>query len=184
MSEGRFQLVFSTVLLLGTVWYAVEMASYPANAGRVPLIVALVSGAALVVQIIGQVRALRVRTSASEPATAPVVAAALPDDDPLAGAEERVQKVDNALSGYDTLLRLDRVRRWRLFAIVAFSILFYVSALMVGFVLTTGVLITLFLLVARERIITALAAGVVSAAAVYVLVVVVIGLPALDGYLF
>jgi hypothetical protein len=51
-------------------------------------------------------------------------------------------------------------------------------------VLTTGILITLFLLQARERMVTAVVAGAVSAAAVYALVVLVIGLPPLDGYLF
>lgn len=184
MSERRFQLLLSAVLLLGTVWYAFEVASYPANAGRVPLIVALVTGAALILQIIVQIRALRSPERAPEPQPVSTEAAALGDDDLLARAEERAKEVDNALSGYDTLLRLDRRRFMRFVAIASFSILFYFGALMAGFVLTTGVLITVFLVVARERVATALFAGVVSAAAVYVLVVLVIGLPALDGYLF
>ncbi len=187
MSERRFHLVLSAVLLLGTAWYAVRMASYPANAGRVPLIVAGVTGAALVAQMIGQVRALRAPadTSGPEPVpAAPVTTQALSPDDPLAHAEERVHEVDNALSGYDTLLRLDRTRRNRFAAIAVFSIVFYVSALMIGFVLTAGILITVFLLVAREKLLTALVAGLISAVAVYALVVVVIGMPALDGYLF
>jgi hypothetical protein len=182
MTERRFQLLFSAVLFAGTVWYAIVMASYPSTAGRVPVIVAAVTGAALVLQMVGQVRARR--APAPEPEPASVVTAVLPDDDPLATAEERVQEVDNALSGYDTLLRLDPIRRNRFIAIAAFSILFYVGALMVGFVLTTGVLITVFLLIARERWFTALIAGLVSAAGVYALVVLVIDLPALDGYLF
>lgn len=183
MSERQFQLLLSAVFLLGTVWYAFEVASYPANAGRIPLIVALVTAAALVLQIIGQVRALRSPERAPEPQPVSTEAAALADDD-LARAEERAKEVDNALSGYDTLLRLDRRRFMRFVAIASFSILFYFGALMAGFVLTTGVLITAFLVVARERVVTALLAGVISAAAVYVLVVLVIGLPALDGYLF
>jgi hypothetical protein len=79
---------------------------------------------------------------------------------------------------------MDRLRRFRFIAIAVFSVLFYVGALMIGFVLTTGILITAFLLVARERVVTALAAGLISAVAVYGLVVGVIDLPALDGYLF
>lgn len=182
MSERVFQLVFSAVLFLGTVWYALQMASYPSNAGRVPVIVAVVAAGALAVQMVVQVRALRAaRPPAPEPAPVPTV---LLDDDLLAKAEERAHEVDTALSGYDALLALDRVRRWRFLAIAAFSVLFYFCALAVGFVLTTGVLITLFLLVARERLVTALLAGVVSAAAVYALVVLVLELPALDGYLF
>jgi hypothetical protein len=183
MSEGRFQLGLSVALLLGTVWYAGVMASYPGNAGRVPLIVALVAAGALVAQIVGQVRALK----APEPAPVPVAAPAADDatdDDPLATAERRVQEVDEATEGFGVLLALDRVRRRRFIEIAVFSVLFYVGALMIGFVLTTGVLITGFLLVARERLVTALAAGLLSAAAVYGLVVLVIGLPALDGYLF
>ena len=178
MSERVFQLVLSLVLLLGTVWYAIQMASYPANAGRVPFIVAVVAAGALVVQILVQVRDLR--GPAPEPAS--VVTTVPPD--PLATAEERVHEVDNALSGYTTLLALDRVRRFRFLSIAAFSILFYVGAVMIGFVLTTGILITVFLLVARERAVTALLAGLLSMAAVYGLVVLVLGLPALDGYLF
>jgi hypothetical protein len=184
MSERRFQLLFSAVLFAGTVWYAIVMGSYPSTAGRVPVIVAVVTGAALLLQMVGQLRALRAPAAAPEPEPVSVLTAVLPDDDPLATAEERVQEVDNALSGYDTLLRLDPIRRNRFIAIAAFSILFYVGALMVGFVLTTGVLITVFLLIARERWFTALIAGLVSAAGVYALVVLVIDLPALDGYLF
>jgi hypothetical protein len=182
MTERRIQLTLSAVLLLVTAWYMVQMLSYPANAGRVPAIVALVTAGALVLQIVGQVRGLR----RPEPAPAPAstVTANLPDHDPLARAEERVHEVDSALSGYDTLLEFDRVRRNRFIAIAAFSVLFYVGALLVGFVLTTAVLIPVFLLVARERVMTAIAAGVVSAAAVYALVVVVIGLRPLDGYFF
>jgi hypothetical protein len=180
MTEGKAQLTLSAALLLGTVWYVAQMVSYPANAGRVPAIVALVTGGALLLQIVGQVRALR----RPEPVPASAVTSTLPDDDPLALAEERVHEVDNAASGYDTLLAFDRVRRNRFLAIAAFSILFYVGALLVGFVLTTAVLIPVFLLISRERLVTAIVAGVVSAAAVYALVVVVIGLRPLDGYFF
>jgi hypothetical protein len=183
MSERRFQLGLSVALLLGTIWYAVEMASYPGNAGRVPLIVALVAGAALVAQIAVQWRALRAPEPVPVAVAAPVADVAT-NDDPLARAEERVQEIEEATEGYGVLLAMDRLRRFRFIAIAVFSVLFYVGALMIGFVLTTGFLITAFLLVARERVVTALAAGLISAAAVYGLVVGVIDLPALDGYLF
>lgn len=183
MSENRFQIGLSAVLLVGTVWYAVEMASYPSNAGRVPLIVALVAIGALGVQLVAQVRALR----APEPAPVAAVPQAgdvATNDRTLEEVEALAQEVEEATEGYDALLALDRLRRNRFIAISIFSILFYFGALAVGFVLTTGVLITAFLLVARERLFTALAAGVLSAASVYALVVLVLELPALDGYLF
>jgi hypothetical protein len=176
MTERRFQLGLSSVLLAATAWYVLEMVSYPSHAGRVPTIVALVMAGALVLQIVGQVRSLRA-PSAPSPSAAT-------SDDPLAYAEERVQEVEEATSGFGVLLALDSVRRRRFIEIALFSILFYVGALMVGFVLTTGILIFAFLLLARERLIVALAAGLLAAGAVYLLVVVVIGLPALDGYLF
>lgn len=183
MNEGRFQLGLSVVLLLGTAWYAVTMASYPSNAGRVPLIVALVATGALVAQIVVQVRALRAPAPAPEPA--PVVATGADSGDAtLAAAEARAHEVEEATEGYDVLMAMDKVRRNRFVAIALFSILFYAGAVLIGFVLATGILITAFLLVARERVVTALVAGLSSMVAVYGLVVLVLGLPALDGYLF
>ena len=182
MNEGRFQLGLSVVLLLGTAWYAVEMASYPANAGRVPLIVALVAAVALVVQMVVQVRSLRAPAPAPEPVAPRRSTGA--GDATLAETEALAHEVEDAVEGYGVLMAMDRVRRHRFLAIALFSILFYVGAVMIGFVLTTGILITAFLLVARERVVTALVAGLTSMAAVYGLVVLVLGLPALDGYLF
>lgn len=187
MNERRLQLLVSAALLVVTVWYAVTMASYASNAGRVPLIVALVLAGVLVVQMIAQIRGLR--APEPEPDAHPVLAtlgplAPVDDDDPMARAEQRVHEVEEATVGYGALLALDQVRRNRFIAIALFSVLFYVGALMIGFVLTTGVLITAFLLFARERAFTAVVAGAVSAGAVWALVVVVLGLPALDGYLF
>jgi hypothetical protein len=185
MTERRFQLGLSAVLLVATLWYVLEMVSYPSHAGRVPTIVALVMGGALVLQIVGQLRALRAPSAPARPdAVPPEAEVPRTSDDPLAYAEERVQEVEEATSGFGVLLALDSVRRRRFIEIALFSILFFVGALMVGFVLTTGFLIFAFLLVARERLVVALAAGLLSAGAVYLLVVVVIELPALDGYLF
>lgn len=183
MTENRMQLGLSAVLFAGTVWYAVYMASYPSNAGRVPLIVAVVMGAALVVQMVGQLRTRCVPDE--EPDAVPAQQQAAKDtDDLLATAEQRAHEVEEAASGFNALLALDNVRRTRLIAIVAFSVLFYVGALMAGFVVTTGVLITAFMLIARERAWLSVLTGVLCSAAVYALVVVVLGLPALDGYFF
>lgn len=182
MTEKRFQIGLTSVLLLGTGWYAVQMASYPANAGRVPLIAALVMAAALIAQLFTQVRQARRPQVLAGPTGD--VAADRDDADPLATAERRVQEVEEAASSFDALLALDSRRRMRLLTIVVFSILYFLVALLVGFVLSTGVLITTFMLVARERAWLALASGLLSAAAVYVLVVVVLDLPALDGYFF
>jgi hypothetical protein len=192
MNEGRFQLGLSIALLLGTAWYAFQMASYPANAGRVPLIVALVAAVALLAQIAVQVRALRTPARVPEPAAVAATTDGTGDGEStlataeatLATAEARAHEVEEATEGYDVLLALDAVRRNRFIAIAVFSILFYVGAVMVGFVLATGILIPAFLLFARERVVTALVAGVLSMASVYGLVVLVLGLPALDGYLF
>ncbi|HUR02724.1 MAG TPA: hypothetical protein VM347_09300 [Nonomuraea sp.] len=183
MSESRFQLGLSAVLLAGAVWYAIEMASYPSNAGRVPLIVALVAIGVLVVQIIGQLRALRVPEHAKV-AHVPQPSEFATHDHTLEEVEALAQDVEEATEGFDALLALDRLRRNRFIAISIFSVLYYVGALLIGFVLATGILITAFLLVARERVVTALVAGVISLAAVYGLVVLVLELPALDGYLF
>src|SRR4051812_49175247 len=183
MSENRFQLGLSAVLLVGAVWYAIEMASYPSNAGRVPLIVALVAIGALAVQIVAQVRALR----APEPAHVahvPQATEVATHEHTLEEVEALAQEVEEATEGFDALLALDRLRRNRFIAISIFSILFYFMALAVGFVITSGVLITVFLLVARERLVTSLVAGLISAASVYALVVLVLDMPALDGYLF
>jgi hypothetical protein len=161
------------------------MVSYPSHAGRVPTIVALVMGGALLLQMVGQVRSFRASAAPSGPGGVATAAEGLASsDDPLAYAEERVQQVEEATSGFGVLLALDSVRRRRFIEIALFSILFYVGALMVGFVLTTGILISAFLLVARERLLVALAAGLLAAGAVYLLVVIVIEMPALDGYLF
>lgn len=181
MNERRFQLLMSVALLGGTAWYALQMSSYGSNAGRVPLIVSLVMAGALVVQIIVQLRALRV--PAREPVPQAVAGPAEDGETPVDG-HARVHEVEEATAGYGALLALDRVRRRRFIAIAVFSVLFYLGALMIGFVLTTGILITAFLLLARERVFTAVAAGVVSATGVWALVVVVLDLPALDGYLF
>jgi hypothetical protein len=181
MNEVRFQLGLSVALLLGTVWYALQMASYSANAGRVPLIVATVGAAALVAQIAVQWRERKGREPV--PVPSPVLDSAT-SDDPLATAEARVQEVEEATEGYDVLLALDAVRWRRFVAISVFSALFYVGALLIGFVLATGILITGFLLTAGERVITALVAGSLSMASAYGLVVLVLGLPALDGHLF
>jgi hypothetical protein len=185
MNEGRFQLGLSIVLLLGTAWYAVQMASYPANAGRVPLIVALVAAVALLAQIAVQVRALRTPARVPEPAAVAATTDGTGDGEAtLAAAEARAHEVEEATEGYDVLLALDAVRRNRFLAIAVFSLLFYVGAVMIGFVLATGILIPAFLLFAHERVVTALVAGLLSMASVYCLVVLVLGLPALDGYLF
>lgn len=181
MTESRFQFGLSVVLLVGTAWYAMQMASYPSTAGRVPLIVAMVMGAALVLQMVGQWRARHATDSKPVPAPAQQHTA-VDTDDPLPTADERPQEVEEASSGFDVLLALDKVKRNRLIAIFLFSVLFYAGALMVGFVVTTGVLITGFMLIAREKVWLSVLTGVLSSASVYALVVVVLDLPALDGY--
>lgn len=184
MTERRFQLGLSAVLLAGTAWYAMQMASYASTAGRVPLIVAMVMGAALVLQIVGQWRARQ--STDSKPAPAPARQHAAEDAaDPLSTAEHRAHEVEEeASSGFDVLLALDKVGRNRLIAIFLFSVLFYVGSLLVGFVVTTGVLIIAFMLVAREKVWISVLTGAVSAASVYALVAVVLDLPALHGHFF
>ncbi|WP_225753484.1 hypothetical protein [Actinotalea sp. Marseille-Q4924] len=183
MSEKRFQIGLTVVLLAGTAWYAVQMASYPANAGRVPLIAALIMAAVLLVQLVVQVRA----APAPQPVLAPTPPSAVEvpaGGDPLAAAERLVHEVEEATSGFDALLALDGRRGRRLLTIVVFSVLYYFVALLVGFVISTGVLITGFMLIARERAWIAVVSGLLSSAAVYALVVLVLNMPALDGYLF
>lgn len=66
---------------------------------------------------------------------------------------------------------------------MAFSAAFYLGFLLVGFVVTTAVLITAIMLFSRERVWAALLGGVVGAAASYGLVVGVMNLPPVSGML-
>ena len=193
MNEKRFELLVSAVLLAFTVWYAVVMASYPSNAGRVPAIAAAVAAGALVVQLI-----IVSRTNdapAATPSTETEASTGTPslvDDDLVregldAGLTkeeaERVSAVESDSASYSTLLAVTGLRRRRLIIIAIFAIAFYLCILLIGFVVTTGVMIAAILAVSRERLQTVILGGVIGAAAAYVLVVLVLGLQPMQGYL-
>lgn len=184
MNERRFDLaVTSTFLVLG-VAYLVVMASYPSRAGLVPAIVAGVFCAALSIDL---VRGFRGRVST--PTAAPVDV-----DDTGVGLGHATHAAHGAhdgdgasdvdeVDGYDALVRLDRSRRNRLLLIVAWTVLYLIGSVLIGFVVTTGVLLVALFLVLREspRATALMGAGGVVAA--YLLVVVLLDLPVLDGWL-
>lgn len=181
MNERRFDLaVTSTFLVLG-VAYLVVMASYPSRAGLVPAIVAGVFCGALSIDL---VRGIRGRVSA--PTAAPVEV----DDTPVGGSHathgahdgDGASDVDE-VDGYDALVRLDRSRRNRLLLIVAWTILYLIGSVLIGFVVTTGVLLVALFLVLRESPRATALMGTGGVVAAYLLVVVLLDLPVLDGWL-
>ena len=190
MNERRFELIVSWILLGFTVWYLATMASYADNAGRVPAITASVAGVALVVQI--ATLHLRRRKPAHEEAHLPHLAEAVLDraDARTEGhdvhhphlAEELEDELEK--DSYDTLIAIKGVRRTRFLAMAAFCVLFYVGILIAGFIVTTGVLIAAIMLTAKERLRTAVVAGLAGAAAAYGLVVSLMGLQPWTGHLF
>ncbi|WP_116947632.1 hypothetical protein [Jiangella endophytica] len=190
MNERRFELIVSWILLGFAVWYLVTMASYPDNAGRVPVITAAVAAAALVVQIV--TLHVRRRKPAEGEAHLPHLAEAVLDraDARTEGhdvqhphlAEELEDELEK--DSYDTLIAIKGVRRTRFLAMAAFCVLFYAGILIAGFVVTTGVLIAAIMLSAKEKIHTALIGGLAGAAAAYGLVVSLMGLQPWTGYVF
>lgn len=191
MNERRFELIFSYVLLGFTVWYLAAMVSYSGNAGRVPAITAAVAGVALVVQIV-TLHLRRRKPPVHEEAHVPHIAEAV-----LERADARTEghdvqhahladELEDELEkdSYDTLIAIKGVRRTRFLAMAAFCVLFYVGILVAGFVVTTGVLIAAIMLTAKEKLYTAVIAGLVGAAAAYGLVVSLMGLQPWTGYLF
>lgn len=196
MSERKFDILLTWVLLAFAVWYGVTMYGYPARAGYIPMIVAAVMAVTLVVRLVllyrPQAREEDVSTPEPEEArvesyravgeggtAATEVAVEAVAEDPPAGAP-----VPPEPAGYDSLIRLDGERRRRFITIAAFAIAFYFGIVLAGFVVTTAVLITAVFLVARERPHVAILGGLLSAGAVYVLTVVVLGLQPLRGALF
>ncbi|RIQ35891.1 hypothetical protein [Jiangella rhizosphaerae] len=191
MNERRFELIVSWILLAFVLWYLATMASYPDNAGRVPVITAAVAAAALVVQI-ATLHLRRRRPAADGEPHLPHLAEAVLDraDARTEGhdvqhphlAEELEDELEK--DSYDTLIAITGVRRRRFLAMAAFCVLFYVGILVAGFVVTTGVLIAAIMLSAKERLHVALIGGLAGAAAAYGLVVLLMGLQPWTGYLF
>jgi hypothetical protein len=183
MREDTFDLGLTGLLLFFGGWYALHMYAAPANAGRVPTIVAAVMLVALVIQGIQQLR--RRRSSAvgpDAPATegpaTPDLALAILEDVPEPQTYNEPEP-----DTYDTLIALDRGRRRRLLIVIAFSVAFYFGVVLVGFVVTSGVLIFAIYRLSGERLRTAVLGGVVGMLAVYALVVWILNLPALRGTL-
>lgn len=180
MNELRFDRILTVVLLAFSTWYAVTMFLYPANAGRVPGIVALVAIGALIVQL-----ALSFRPSKPTTATAesPVLATPGSGEGATAtGSLPIVQEVEP--DTYDNLLALRGPRLRRFLVISGFILAYYVGALLVGWVISTTVLLPAVLLLSGERVRVVVIAGVASAIGSYLLVVQLLGLPLLDGFFF
>ena len=122
-------------------------------------------------------------TSASDPATAGHTGGAtLPAGD-LTAVRHAVEEQELEQDSYENLIALRGVRRRRFIAIAAFSVAFYVGYILVGFVVTTGVLMAAILVAARERPHVVVIGALVGAGAAYALVVSLLNIPAMSGYL-
>lgn len=196
MSERKFDILLTWVLLAFAIWYGVTMYGYPARAGYIPMIVAAVMAITLVARLVllYRPRAREDVVSARDPGQARVesyqavgeggtaatqVAVEAVAENPPAGAPVAPEP-----AGYDSMIRLSGDRRRRFVTIAGFAIAFYFGIVLAGFVVTTAVLITAVFLVARERPHVAILGGLLSAGAVYLLTVVVLGLQPLRGALF
>lgn len=186
MNAHRFDLLVAWVLLLIACGYGLQMLSYSNNAGRVPAICAAVMAGALVVQL---AMSHRHRTTGGKAGRAATESAAVgptvgeDSTDYVAGANQLAARYEPEPDSYETLIALHGVRRRRFLSIALFSCLFYLGFALVGFVLTTGLLIAGILLAAREKIYVATTGGVVGAAVAYTLVVTLIGVEPLQGLL-
>lgn len=197
MSERRFEILLSWVLLCLGVLYGVRMYLYPSDAGRVPTIVAAVMVGALVVQLIvlyGSSPA-PVPSAAGEPsATADATDKAAKTPHPLpssvtqsdigAAAAESERPAEPEPDTYQTLIALTPVRRRRFWAISGFAVGFAAGIPLVGFVVTAGVMVAGVLAVGRERPATILVGGGVAAMAAYGLVAFLLDTPPFQGHLF
>ena len=179
MTERKFDGILTTALLAFSAVYCVIMFLYPAQAGRVPGIVALVAIGALLLQLLLSLRSRSTSgRTADEPAVVSAVQAGLANADaPISAGNE--PEPDN----FYTLLAFRGGRLRRLLTIFGFILAFYVGATLVGFVVTPTVLMVAILLMARERVRVALIGGAVAAVSSYLLVVQLLGLPLIQGYL-
>ena len=202
MNSHRFDLLVTWALLAFGTWYGLQMLSYPDGAGVVPAIAAAIMVAALLVQLVvlhrkhsrdaeagtGGATALGSDPAPSVPspsAPAPVGhggGAALPADD-LTAVRHAVEEQELEQDSYENLIALRGVRRRRFVAIAAFSVAFYVGYILVGFVVTTGVLMAAILVAARERPYVVVIGALAGAGAAYALVVSLLNIPAMSGYL-
>lgn len=180
MSELRFDRILTGALLAFSLWYAVTMFLYPANAGRIPGIVAAVAVVALIVQLLLSFRSpSRLAAIAGAEAAVPISPAdAVPDNKLLAASPVLEQ------DSYENLLALRGPRLRRFLLISGFIVACYLGALLVGFVVATTVLLPVLLLLSGERTRVAVIAGVATAVSTYLLVVQLLGLPLLDGFFF
>lgn len=182
LTEQRFERAVTVVLLLGGIWYIATMLSYPDGAGVVPAIIATVLVVAAGVQLVMSVRRGRAAGGRDDqPSSGRAVSTAS-----AAGEEAQTpQDDDHGLEqeSYATLLVLRGSRRRRFLVISAFTFLFYVGVLLVGFVVPAGVLMFGLMLVSGERLWTSVVGGIVAAGAAY-LFTYVVGLTVLGGVIF
>lgn len=200
MTARRFDLLVTCLLLAFGIWYGLEMLGYPDRAGVVPAIAAGIMVAALLVQLLLSLRKPRTPPEPQQaspdgpgvghgatalgarPSSAGHHRVHVPSAD-LTEVRHAVEEKELEQDSYESLIVLRGVRRRRFLAITLFSVLFYVGYLLVGFVVTTGVLMAAILVAARERPHVVVIGGLVGAGAAYALVVSLLGIPAMSGYL-
>lgn len=181
MNALRFDRILTVALLAFSIWYAIAMFSYPVNAGRIPGIVAVIAIIALVVQLI-----LSFRAPAVSPDLPTEPIAVLMSGEESAGATSPLASDPFPFlerDSYENLLAVRGPRLRRLLTISGFTIAFLVSAILVGFVLTTTLLLPAVILLSGERARVAFIAGLAGAVGSYLLIVQLLGLPLFDGVL-
>jgi len=183
-SERRVELLFTLALLIFSIWYAIRMAMYSNYAGRVPAVVGLIMAVALVVQLVRQL-AIRPGQKEEHHETAAVELAEQLPGGVGEGVQEAVDEVvETEDDNHQTLFALSPDRRRKLLAIVAYTLLFWIGSMAVGFVITTGVLIFAILLYSRERLWVALAWALGMAFATYWFVVGLLSANPWSGWIF
>lgn len=179
MNARRFDLSFTVLLLLGSLAYLARMLTYPGGAGRVPSVVSAVAVGALILQLV--LITLRhdaavERETLGEPVLIPGAAVEEPEEHGSPVVEEQ--------DSYETLVALRGERRVKFISIAAFTIAFYFGVLLVGFVITSTVLVSGILVLCRERWPIVLAGGATGLVVSYGMMVWLLDLPAVSGVLF
>jgi hypothetical protein len=151
----RFELVILALALVGSMAYLARMLSYPARAGTVPAIVAVVTIVAIVVELTRVMRSPLTET---------------------ASGGEREASGD--------VTELDAGGAKRLGLVVAWILLLFAAILGLGFVVGPGLMGFILMRIERESwTATAIVTGLLVAVA-YLLMVVVLRAPVIDGVIF
>lgn len=187
MTERRTEVFVTVLLLIMSVAYALQMLRYPGGAGVIPATVAGVMVAALLVQLalIMSKQSEPVDGSARPGSEATPTASSLSQADDARRAPQRHGGQDEVESdSYQSLLAVHGTDRRNLLVIVGYAIAYFVVAALAGFVIATGVLVPLLLLIEKERPFVILLGTAAGIGVSYLFVRLLLGLSLFEGYLF